>query len=345
MLQLTAFDAGNGDALLVEVPESGGSWLALIDGGVGRTFQDRVAPYLESRDKGHSPNNPTGLDLVVCTHIDSDHITGLLALVETAQPTGTEAAWWPSTVWHNSFEDIVSHQSTHASRAQSLAAIASVPQGERLRRRLREKGIPLNAPDGQFIRAPRVYRSGSVHIDVLAPDDAAIEKLRSYWRKKGSKVRPLVQEVKPDDSQTNLASVVLHVSQGGHKLLLTGDQVASSIIEGLDAGGFGHLARPHHVDVMQIPHHGSRRNSSLALYKRVTARHYLVSASGKQEKPHPDVADQIAEARRGHSFDVWLTNEAPAFTEALIDRAAAHGSRVTIHHREPSQSTLTIAPG
>lgn len=96
------------------------------------------------------------------------------------------------------------------------------------------------------------------------------------------------------------------------------------------------------MDLLQVPHHGSRRNSSVELYEAVTADNYLVSAKGGPDKPHPEVARLIAEARAGAAFDVWLTNEAPAFTAALTTAAAQFGCEILIHARDAEQPFIAV---
>ena len=78
-MKLTVFQADKGDCLLLE---SAGGKRILIDGGTSSSFKTHVAPALgKLRDAGQA------LDLVYLSHIDDDHIGGVLALFDA------EIAW------------------------------------------------------------------------------------------------------------------------------------------------------------------------------------------------------------------------------------------------------------
>ena len=74
-MKLKVFFASDGDCLLLT---SGDGHHVLIDGGRKGSFEEQTRPLL--RDM-------TAIDLVVVTHIDADHISGVISLLEDV------AAW------------------------------------------------------------------------------------------------------------------------------------------------------------------------------------------------------------------------------------------------------------
>ncbi|MBY0503237.1 MAG: DNA internalization-related competence protein ComEC/Rec2 [Bryobacteraceae bacterium] len=89
-LELTAIDIGQGDGLLMVLPD--GRTLAIDAGGLNNTFrqagrrtsgintgEDVIAPYLWTRSIRR-------LDVLVLTHAHADHMGGLTALIENFQP-------------------------------------------------------------------------------------------------------------------------------------------------------------------------------------------------------------------------------------------------------------------
>ena len=56
--------------------------LILVDGGPGGTYQDHLRPRLmELRDeRGLDHFTPLVIDLVIVSHVDDDHINGILDL-------------------------------------------------------------------------------------------------------------------------------------------------------------------------------------------------------------------------------------------------------------------------
>jgi beta-lactamase superfamily II metal-dependent hydrolase len=115
-MKITVFQAGKGDCLLLE--GAGGEHI-LVDGGLSGPYKEHVAPALGAlRERG------VALDLVYVSHIDEDHIEGLLALmraevewrVHDHQVATGNAAHRPPKVprppevkelWHNAFHDQV----------------------------------------------------------------------------------------------------------------------------------------------------------------------------------------------------------------------------------------------
>jgi hypothetical protein len=128
------FQSGKGDCLLLETDD--GRHRMLVDGGVRQSYVTHVAPVLgELRAEGKH------IDVAYISHIDDDHIAGVLQLLDD------EAAWRvhehqlrhanPShrppasprpaqvgTIYHNSFHDQIGKNSTAI--GSMLAATASI---------------------------------------------------------------------------------------------------------------------------------------------------------------------------------------------------------------------------
>jgi len=128
-MKLTVYPSGKGDCLLLE---SGGK-LMLIDGGVGASFVTSVLPKIAGVKK---------LDCVYLSHIDDDHIGGLIELVNATfdwrvyeyQKTKNPDAREPKSprppeigkVWHNSFSDVLKENATPVAAAiQQTSAMLS----------------------------------------------------------------------------------------------------------------------------------------------------------------------------------------------------------------------------
>lgn len=78
-MKLTVFQSDKGDCLLVE--GSSGNCV-LVDGGMSQTYTRHVSPYLnQMREDGKK------LEVVYVSHIDEDHISGILQMMDDA------AAW------------------------------------------------------------------------------------------------------------------------------------------------------------------------------------------------------------------------------------------------------------
>lgn len=137
-MKLTVYPSGKGDCLLLE----SGDKRMLIDGGVPASFRAEVLPDLTKSKK-------IPLDCIYLSHIDDDHIGGLLALVDAIydwrvfklrkgkkppakEPRDPEP---PEVlkIWHNAFTDLLGENAAPVSAA--LAETSSILSG-------------LEAPDG-----------------------------------------------------------------------------------------------------------------------------------------------------------------------------------------------------
>jgi competence protein ComEC len=71
-LKVTFLDIGQGDAILIQTPSG---YEMLVDGGPSRTVVEKIIHELPYLDRT--------LDVVVETHPDADHITGLIPVLDS----------------------------------------------------------------------------------------------------------------------------------------------------------------------------------------------------------------------------------------------------------------------
>lgn len=138
-MRLTVFFAKDGDCLLLT---SGDGRHVLVDGGRASSFEENTRPHLSRLAAADEP-----LDLVVVSHIDADHIAGVISLLrevaawavhdfqvnEGDNPTFPEPTTpRPPTIhhlWHNSWRaqvgDLEGPISAFASQASEALDLAS----------------------------------------------------------------------------------------------------------------------------------------------------------------------------------------------------------------------------
>jgi hypothetical protein len=189
---------------------NGAQSLILVDGGPGSaarpdgtTFRPsdeliRRLSQIASGSKG-----TVKLNLVVCTHIDGDHIVGVEWLYKCLGgdrhfPKGAPGILAP-VLWFNSFSKLV--EPVQAAAAALLnntpsAIAASVSQGESLTGAAIRVNTDINpnADDGLILAGHAPKGFGKAKIKVVAPDKTALEALRKAWladlKKKKEKLRP-----------------------------------------------------------------------------------------------------------------------------------------------------------
>lgn len=112
MARVKMFPASNGDCFLIR----GGGVNVLIDGGYAATFELHVLPELTQIAR-----EGQRLDLLVATHIDQDHILGIIALLEANGPAVPRTILEIDAIWFNSLRCMASQ----VSATLSLRSIAT----------------------------------------------------------------------------------------------------------------------------------------------------------------------------------------------------------------------------
>jgi hypothetical protein len=106
--------ARKGDCLLLHYGSEDEPGLVMIDGGPRGVYEPHLRPRLEElrEARGLSENDPLRVDLLMVSHVDDDHIQGILELTSELRDAVNEHR--PSFVqiqglWHNSFDNIIKH--------------------------------------------------------------------------------------------------------------------------------------------------------------------------------------------------------------------------------------------
>src|SRR5262245_16418300 len=145
---LEALQANDGDCLLVHFePEGADPTRILLDGGSRGIYRSIIKPRIDQL-RGQERLD---LRMVIVSHIDADHITGILDLFKNLaemQDDGEEPFCRIRTLWHNAFGDVhggapARFDSSAVSASlegqpipglddRTLAVVASVPQGNKV---------------------------------------------------------------------------------------------------------------------------------------------------------------------------------------------------------------------
>jgi beta-lactamase superfamily II metal-dependent hydrolase len=345
IFSLEAIEAQHGDSFILHFGSNGHPRFMLIDGGPYTVYRDRLKPRLEQIRKkwGAGEDRVLTLEMLMVSHIDDDHIGGVLALADEMAEcrTAREVEHYKiATLWFNSFSDVVGNAAREiftnipASAGvadieagfpglkvdrETAAVIASVSQGRQLRDQARLLNIPLNAPFDGMVMTPEegiksfVWGDSGLRLTVLAPNERRLKKLSAKWdaavKKHKNGQTGALMAAYTDQSPYNLSSIVVLIELGGKRILLTGDARGDHIVEGLmKARLLKNEDDTLHIDVLKLPHHGSDRDVESKFFHQITANHYIISASGKYDNPDMDVLRWISQARRDDEYQVHLTN-------------------------------------
>lgn len=336
-----AVKAKHGDSLLLRYGKAAAANLIVIDGGPSGVYGTSKAPgplrqRLQALREARPGSAPLPIKLLMVSHIDDDHIGGVLELtgeLVELDKDGKPLPWKVQGLWHNSFNDILGDEADELFKAVGGAArsvavdqapsteglpkheamvVASVPQGRQLRNDAGALAIPVNrtkplkglvcAPDK---KAMAVDMGDGLSLTVLGPKVGQLEVLRKKWdaeikrlRKEGKLDETHAAAFAGDRSVYNLSSIVVLAESGGRSMLLTGDALCTHVLDGLESAGKLEPGGRLHVDLLKLPHHGSMRNINEEFFTRITADHYVISANGRDDNPDLPTLETLVAARK-----------------------------------------------
>jgi hypothetical protein len=330
--------AREGDCLWISYGDPADPNHILIDGGRKATAR-AVRAKIESLPEGNRH-----IELVVVTHVDRDHIEGMLAILD--------AGLWGASVgdvWFNGFHHL----------RPGLDAFGAV-QGERLTDLIDGRRMPWNLAfgGGQIAIAegePRVLPTlpGGMRLTLLSPTPAKLEELRPVWvaecRNAGlipgqrprrerrpagieSFGRPDIDALaatpfRGDHSEANGSSIALLAEYEGRRVLLGADAHADVLGPAVRALA---ASAPLRLDAFKVPHHGSAFNLSADLLESIDCRRFLVSTNGSYfDHPEPVAIARII--KFGGQSPELIFNYRTEHTERWDDASlrSAHGYEVS----------------
>jgi hypothetical protein len=351
MVILEALNALYGDCLLLRYPgPDKKERLWIIDGGpkpetVGNkkivTWKDVLLPRL--REINPSTTGPLPVALGMVSHIDDDHIYGILKLTNglVAARASEPAAVKFDRFWFNSFDKLVGPKpeglaeevKAETASMQSVfckqnlpgvddehaeAIMESIGQGNALTTDLKSLRLNGNQPIGDLVVAKKGQKTIPVEgadITIIGPMHNRLEALRLAWAKalqkptKTARQAALQELFLPkkdlDKSIPNLSSIVILVKVEDKKLLLTGDAHGDDIVTAWKELG---LPSPAALDVLKMPHHGSIRNTTEQFLRFFLAEHYVFSANGKYDNPDAPTLEALVKMHCNRKITMHFTN-------------------------------------
>lgn len=353
MFSFEALRAKHGDALLIHYGPEDNPRMLIIDGGPTTTFEDALEPRLEQIAFFRN-ERPLPARLVMVSHIDNDHITGIRKLLRHVENSANPVVDVEG-LWHNSFDDDINTPelamladlggvSRSVAASMGLSHLikhiaAGVDAGRRLRDHAQQLGLVVNAGGqrpGFISEGDRANIGHNCRIRVLNPDRGQLIGLRQKWDGVASQLSGLSQAERrlvlariAESSLANISSIVVHVRKQGKTMLLTGDARGDHVVSGMKRAGLLPNGRAH-VDIFKIPHHGSDRNVDTDFFRAITADHYVFSGDrdpGFGSNPDKATFQMITEVRRNERYTMHFTHSDQTIRRWIREDRDAHSTR------------------
>jgi len=309
MLAIEMLPANHGDGLWIEYGTGGERHHVLIDGG-----PPYAKPVLEARLERAGGR----VELLVVTHVDFDHIGGVVSLLARL-PDGAHI----DEVWFNGWDQLPGPDDELGAVQGEMASAAIEARKVPWNKRFDAKAVALTA------EAPLPSRTlpGGLRLTVLAPRLKELAALRPKWKREvedqhmtpgdfeDGLAKLIERERLPDDvlgeeepdierldgkpfkedpSLPNWSSIALLAEYDGHSVLLAADSPPGALMPGLEAlcreRGTGRLR----VDAAKLAHHGSKGSTNADVIERLDCPRYLISTNGKiYHHPSPETLARV----------------------------------------------------
>ncbi len=300
-LELYFIDVGTGDAAFIVTP---GRKKILIDGGLNK----RALGFLAWKYRLDQPGHSVDLDLLVLTHADDDHITGLIPVVQhpginVKKIVHSGIATYADGAFKTELGALSVDKKHLVTRHSTLADLG----GARL--------SPLFASWIKAIKAKGATLDyGAVSTETgelkLGDDSVKLEVLGPVLDKVGGK--PAYPWFGDKAHTINGHSVVLRLTHDKVRVLFTGDlntRAEERLLAKLPPAAFD-------AHVLKAPHHGSQEFTP-AFLKAVRPQISVISSGDERDFGHPraNFIGAVGRASRGEEPLVFSTELAGNFVE------------------------------
>jgi beta-lactamase superfamily II metal-dependent hydrolase len=347
---LTMLPAHQGDALWIEYGEGNQIHRILIDGGTppsAGAVRKRIS---------NLPEPECRLELFMVTHVDTDHIGGVLRLL-----SGVPKELKVGQFWFNERRHL---------QPKPAGAVLGPLDGEILGSFLDQLGWDWNTwmaqqsgdgPEAVVVLdgeepPPSFELPGGMVLTLLSPGLPEIETLRVAWKKELDEnrldptsldfaaqlsaamhrkhIKPLAvlgdvdtatvdeladQRFVQDDSPANGSSIGVLLEFDHRSCLLTGDAVPGALIGPIKRLLKSRGKEKLRVDAVKLPHHGSQHNVNEELLDVLSSSRWLFSTNGQQHNhPDPQAVARVVRANQGK--DSTLHFNYPRGANARADR-------------------------
>jgi len=286
MINIKFLPAENGDCILILTD----NFNILIDGGMGRTYHRRLRDELEELEQ---------IDLVVLTHIDEDHILGLIELFKDK-----EIRPKVKKVWFNSLAKLSELFGDKYDKTKEYLIDSdtdknvSYKQGESLESLL--DGIDYELV---YLEKQKVYTFKDLELQILSPNIRHLENLYNHWSEDKEKrdekeskninnsmelsesIEALyAKKFENDTRRANKSSIAFNLKYNQKNYLFLADANMSTVRESLIKD---HDTKHLYAEMVKISHHGSRKNTNQKFLDVVSSHKFVISTNGAFHN-HPD---------------------------------------------------------
>lgn len=293
-------EARYGDAILISFSDSKDiTRNILIDGGLKKSYRNSIFPHLKEIQ-----SNKQRIDLLIVTHHDQDHISGILKLVKDIEIGYFQddfiGDFWFNGLYNTSqYLNLPFGKDVYVKTFEVLNKQISAKQGLELEKYFIKEGKLSDKP---FFSGNEPKQFCGTQIRILTPKASDLTKLAKhknvYTEKKNihlaSKKNDYdlsIEELAKmthlrDKSFSNISSLGILIEYGDYIILLPGDAPTFAFMDSLEKIIIEKKVKRLKVDLFKLPHHGSIRSFNAKILDLIECNHFVISTDGSRYN-HP----------------------------------------------------------
>lgn len=244
-ITIKSFDIGRADCFLIKIEEQGKYFNLLVDCGKKGLYSEIESELGNRRLNG-----------IVATHVDDDHIIGLIELLKNVKQDIVSSNTF--IIYNKYDESLISyrkgkilHETIKEQLGQKLLIKSYAGNYHRENKVIRRRNIVTELPvqilskKQRMLRERSVLKRNTVYLTMLSPDIDALKKFMRNWSKNDQ-----------NGEITNQSSIAFLLEFNEKSILMLGDAYVSDACKELEK--FRGLNR---IDYIKIAHHGSIENN------------------------------------------------------------------------------------
>lgn len=287
-MKIKMISVHNGDCFLINTDGIN----ILIDGGLKGTYIRSLKPNLIRLQNANE-----NLDYIIITHIDDDHIGGIIKLFgdESIDKSGIRKVIFNSA-WTISNSYGLPYNNREVELSDSDNKNTSYSNANTLENKLKELNL---LEKSVFTNTEEISELGLI---ILSPDDNTLRALYKDWKVEkcndsncacieddyGDSLSDLMDKIleEEDSSLVNRSSIAFIIKDNENCVLMLGDAHIDVVVKKLKELGYSKENKIS-VDYVKLSHHGSVNNISEEFLDIVNCNRYLISTNGSRFK-HPN---------------------------------------------------------
>ena len=312
MLKIKVLPANCGDSIIISFTDENKIKNILVDGGVGKFYTDILQNEIK-KIKEKKQN----IDLLIVTHVDNDHINGIIKFIEDKENNDCI-----KEVWFNSWTNFGHKPIKLKHEGKEITAKSA----SNLEKALEGLGVWSNEIIGQGIY--KKYHNAKVI--VVSPDEERLENLRDYLddefpiskssdRKKSIAIlqeRDFIENDKIPNGSSIAFVFEYYEKKEIKRLLFLGDSFPSIVVNGLKEMNFISDNKKLEVEYVKLSHHGSKGNTSDELLKSIKCNNYIVTTKGCHGHPNKETFARILKYHK--PLNIFFNHKTKKKTEGIF---------------------------